>query len=81
LSRIGDVTKTETDIGERARRAVLAAEETQTSARAGADNPVDFNLFAESDKLAETMGGNCRTSRSIDIFPPDLVERSSPASH
>jgi hypothetical protein len=37
LARIGDVTKTESDIGERARRAVLAAEETQTSARSGAD--------------------------------------------
>jgi hypothetical protein len=48
LARIGDITKTESDIGERARRAVLAAEEVQTSARAGTDKLIR----SEVDRVA-----------------------------
>lgn len=50
LARIGDVTKTESDLGERARRAVLAAQETGEETRSG----LDAVLRQQVDDIAKT---------------------------
>lgn len=50
LARIGDVTKTESDIGERARRAVLVAQERGEETRSG----LDAVLRQQVDDIAKT---------------------------